>query len=135
MPQLLACSTSAVVLCYESAAAGDDGVIEVRFDGYASVRMGHPNDEVLQGHPLYQRGLKFYAAHIVHGSPWLEEHRRINSVHPSHSNEKWAGLSHYLLAFHDEVIEVLARHVVARRVTGDLPSELLRVASEMGTGI
>lgn len=26
--------------------------------GCASIRFGHPNDEVLQGHPLYQTGLK-----------------------------------------------------------------------------
>jgi hypothetical protein len=35
---------------------------------------------------LHGKGLRFYAAHEVRNSLWLEEHIRVNSVHPQHSD-------------------------------------------------
>ena len=129
---LLAGANFAVVLCYESLASGDGGfVIEIRFEGSLSVRMGHPNDEVLQGHPLWPAGLKLYEAHVIHDSPWLEEHRRVNSVHDHHSDATFDGRKHYFLAFHDEVVEALANDVSARRLKGDMATEALRVAAQI----
>ena len=63
---------------------------EIRFKDCASVRMGHPN-------------------HIVHDSPWLEEHRQMNAVHDYHSDATWERLHHRFVAFHDEVVEALAK--------------------------
>ena len=94
------------------------GVIE--FDGQVSVRFGHPNDEVLSGHPLYGRGLEPYAAHEVHNSALLAEHVRINSVHPSHDAASWAEVRHYFLVFHDDIVEVLAEGISAQRATGTM---------------
>lgn len=132
LPMLLAGSNLAVVLCYESLASGDgDFVMEIRLEGTLSVRMGHPNDEVLHGHPLWPAGLKFYEAHVIHDSPWLEEHRRVNSVHDYHSDDTFERCKHYFLAFHDEVVEALATNVSARRVEGDMATEALRVAAEI----
>ena len=71
--------------------------------------MGHPNDEVLHGHSLWGKGLTFYEAHIVHDSPWLEEHRQMNAVHDYHSDATWERLHHRFVAFHDEVVEALAK--------------------------
>lgn len=76
-------------------------------------------------------GLSFYEAHVVHDSPWLEEHRRMNTVHDYHSDATWERLHHYFLAFHDEVVEALARGISARRVSGDMSAEALRVAAEV----
>lgn len=132
LPMLISGARSTVVLCYESLATGDgEYLIEIRFEGCSNVRMGHPNDEVLHGHPLWGRGLSFYEAHVVHDSPWLEEHRRINSVHDYHSDATWERLNHYFLAFPDEVVEALARDISARRVSGDMAAESLRVAAEV----
>ncbi len=132
MPMLIAGARRAVVLCYESLATGEEEhVIEISFEGCSNVQMGHPNDEVLHGHPLWGRGLSLYEAHVVHNSPWLEEHRRINSVHDYHSDATWERLHHYLLAFHDEVVEALASDISARRVSGDMVAESLRAAAEL----
>ncbi|UFN43301.1 hypothetical protein [Nocardioides okcheonensis] len=135
LPMLVAGARSAIVLCYESLATGEgEHVIEIRFEGCSNIRMGHPNDEVLHGHPFWGRGLSFYEAHVVHDSPWLEEHRRINSVHDYHSDATWDRLNHYFLAFHDEVVEALARDISARRVSGDMAAESARVAAEVAAG-
>lgn len=136
MPQLLAGTRRATVLCYESPeTGGDECLMEICFDGCSTVRMGHPNDEVLHAHPLYRCGMKFYEAHLVHNSPWLDEHRRMNSVHEAHSDATWASLNHYFLAFHDEVVEAIAQGISARRLEGDMASELARVAREMAADV
>ena len=132
MPKLLVGSQHAVVLCSESPTAGsDEYVMEIRFDGCFSARMGHPNDEVLHGYPLWAHGLRHYEAHVVHNSQLLEEHRRVNSVRDYHRDEVWDALNHYFLVFHDEVVEVLARGISARRLDGDMATALARAAAEL----
>jgi hypothetical protein len=100
----------------------------IEFDRHVTVRFGHPNDEVLSGHPLWGRGLQPYAAHEVHNSPLLAEHVRINSVHPYHDDAGWAPVRHYFLAFHDDVVDILARDISARTTRGTMRS-LLTAAS------
>ncbi|NOU34758.1 MAG: hypothetical protein HOO96_43260 [Polyangiaceae bacterium] len=85
----------------------------VRFDRVASARMGTPNDETLHGHPLHGKGLEIYGAHRVEGSRWLAELQAIDAVHPQHSAHIWEERHHYLLAFHDDVFECIARSFTA----------------------
>jgi hypothetical protein len=53
-----------------------DGSVEslalVEFVGCVSAKLGSPNDEVFEGHPLYGRGLDGYTAQRVVNSRWLE---------------------------------------------------------------
>mgnify|MGYP000530613054 CR=1 FL=1 len=100
--------------------AEEADLIRIDIAGYESVRIGAPNDEALHGHPLHGRGLVAYRAHEVHNSAWLEEHIRVNSVHSAHRDEAWRQLRHILLAFHDEMVEVLCREITAHLVKGTL---------------
>jgi hypothetical protein len=63
----------------------------------------------LSGHPLYGKGLELYGAHIVENSNWLMEAEQINKVHPRYNPEHWKRFKHYLLMFHDERFECLAK--------------------------
>lgn len=135
-PHIVCSDGRAVLICYvgEPDAAWDGTSVTVtspadaqeslfaviEFEGCSSVRFGHPNDEVMAGHPLHGRGLEPYAAHEVHNSALLAEHARINSVHPRHSAARWAAVRHYFLAFHDDVVEVLADGIRARTVRGTM---------------
>jgi hypothetical protein len=86
----------------------------VQFEDCLVHKLGAPNDEALAGHPLYGRGLVAYRAHTVERSGWIREHERINSVHPRHE-PGWEGyLRHYVLAFHDETFECIARSHAVR---------------------
>jgi hypothetical protein len=80
----------------------------VKFLGCRAFQFGGPNDEVLNGHPLYGKGLSPYGAHRVANSRWLAELQRINSVHSQYDPSSWLGISHYLLLFHDSLFECLA---------------------------
>jgi hypothetical protein len=97
--------------------------------GCSSVRIGALNDEAIEGHPLAGRGLCAYEAHEVHNSAWLDDHIRINAVHPNHSDELWRRQRHLLLAFHDEIVEALATGIEASVTRNSLRS-LLTQATE-----
>jgi hypothetical protein len=81
----------------------------VEFQRCVSTKIGAPNDEVLEGHPLYGRGLAAYTAQRVVSSPWLAELERINSVHSQYAPEHWRSLHHYVFWFHDSTFECAAQ--------------------------
>jgi hypothetical protein len=93
----------------------------IRFSRVTSVRVGAPNDEVIEGHPLHGRGLTAYEAHLVMNSRWIEELRQINSIHARYDPKRWTQRNHYLLAFHDETetVECVAEgfNVQVKRTT------------------
>jgi len=98
----------------------EDRVVVVRFHRVASVRMGAPNDEVLDGHPLHGKGLRAYAAHTVARSSWTEELQRINAVHRAYDPARWTRYHHYLLTFHDETFECVAEGFTAATTRASL---------------
>jgi hypothetical protein len=88
--------------------------------GCAEIRFGGPNDEAIAGHPLHGKGLHGYRAHEVINSAWIEDAIRVNSVHPHHSDAPFRRLHHYVLLFHDEVLEALADGIEARLTEGTM---------------
>ena len=86
----------------------NDSVAIVEFFKSHSYRFGTVNDEAGHGHPLYNRGLSFYGAHVIDNSNWIEELKKIHKVHPRYSEERWSKYKHYLLFFHDEMFEIIA---------------------------
>jgi hypothetical protein len=83
-------------------------VAVVEFDRCVSAKLGSPNDEALAGHPLYGKGLEFYAAQQVINSRWLKEIEAINSAHPMYRHSFWSDLKHFIFWFHDSTFECLA---------------------------
>jgi len=103
----------------------DHGVGVVEFQDVASVKMGSPNDEVLCGHPLWGSGLEFYRAQEVRNSPWIAELIQVNRVHGSFRESRWSGARHFVLPFHDETVECVAREAVARTEPGATMAEVV----------
>ena len=56
-----------------------------------------------------KKGLRLYEAHIIENSSWINELNKIHQVHQDYNHEHWRSLKHYLLYFHDEMIEVVTR--------------------------
>ena len=70
---------------------------------------GHPNDESLQGHPLYGAGLDFYSVHRVEDSSLVALLERRNAGHPRHDKEKFLFEKvHYVITFQDATLEFVA---------------------------
>ena len=79
----------------------------VEFSGH-TFRFGIANDEVFSGLSLWKRGLKGYSAHVIKNSSWIAELKSINKVHPYYSEDGWKDKKHFVLLFHDEILEVIA---------------------------
>lgn len=80
----------------------------VEFHRCISARLGGPNDEVFEGHPLSGRGLAPYTAQLVRNSRWVAELEAINRVHRGYRAEYWTDRKHYVLWFHDSTFECIA---------------------------
>ena len=80
----------------------------VRFNRPQAHFFGPPNDEAIDGHPLYTKGLEAYACYRVVNSSWIRTLERMNSVHPMHKAERYDRLSHYIFTFHDSTFECVA---------------------------
>lgn len=81
----------------------------VQFEHCISAKLGAPNDEVFEGHPLFGRGAEAYRAQRVVNSRWIKELEAINSVHRRYNPQMWRELSHFIFWFHDSTFESVAR--------------------------
>jgi hypothetical protein len=116
---------------YTSVHDSHDPVGVVEFRGVDSHPFGTPNDEVLSGHPLYGSGLEGYAAQVVRNSPWLEEVRRINQVHPQYSAQRWLDIRHFVLWFHDTTFECLASSFTVELHPGSMRDAILATTARL----
>ncbi|HEV3362660.1 MAG TPA: hypothetical protein VG795_00725 [Acidimicrobiia bacterium] len=114
MPVVLATEDRTLFAFYlaESEVIEGLGVQTAEFVGCSAVTFGFPNDEVLHGHRLWNRGLEFYGLHIIEDSTWLDELRRIERVHDRAPPNPFADSKHFLLTFHDSTLEAIADGVV-----------------------
>ncbi len=108
MPVLIATDYRVLFACYLP--TDGDRVVVGEFEGCPSVRFGLRNDEVIHGHPCGV-SLMSYRVHVIHGSPWLDELRSIESAHAQAADHPLAGSHHYFLTFHDSSLEAIAGSV------------------------
>jgi hypothetical protein len=115
----------------DPAAPSPESIVMATFEECLIYKFGAPNDEALAGHRLYGRGLTPYGAHTVERSRWIREQERINSVHPQHRPGWEAQYRHYLLAFHDETFECIARSHSVQATVSTFVEALARCAREI----
>ena len=80
----------------------------LKFEGVLHYRFGYPNNEALQGHPLYPFGLEHYGFFTVENSPLTSEIEKQNECHPQHRSGIYRKFRHWVVTFHDETLEVIA---------------------------
>ncbi len=115
----------------DPANANADPMALVEFEGCASAKLGAPNDEVFEGHPLYGKGLEGYTAQIVRNSKWLAELESINKVHRGYNSDSWRSLNHYVFWFHDNTFECIAEGYQVEVFHEPLAQILARVYDRM----
>jgi hypothetical protein len=65
-------------------------------------------DATIDGHPLYNRGLKSYGAFEVLHSSWIRQLEQFQATQASPQPKSYAQLRHFLFAFHDSLFECVA---------------------------
>lgn len=93
------------------AALGIVELVQVR-----GICIGGPNDEGLDEHRLYGKGLTFYSAHEVHNSNWIAREARAGDTR------------HYIFTFQDETIECLASDLRVKHINSRFADALLELA-------
>ena len=84
--------------------------------------MGYPNDEASSAHPLYASGLEFCGFHIVENSPIIADLDHRNYVHERHvAGAYMKRFRHWIITFHDETLEVVARNASFVRTSQKKP--------------
>src|SRR3974390_3302630 len=97
------------IVRYTVSTQSGGGVAEVRFSTVRAFYLGSPNDEALNGHRLWGRGLEFYSFQEVIHSDWIAELERRNRVHLRHSTKLFEELRHFVITFKEEILECVAR--------------------------
>ena len=109
----------------------DHGIGVVEFKRVTSIKAGSPNDEMLRGHPLWGSGLESCSAHEIENSPWITELMEADRAHERFGKSQWSGRHHYVLTFHDETLECVAKWTVTRIAPGaTMPEVLARLSAE-----
>lgn len=80
----------------------------VEFDG-GTFRFGIANEDVFGGLSVANKGMEWYEAHLIENSKWIEELKTIHKIHPYFHEPSWDGKKHFMLLFHDEMFEVVAK--------------------------
>jgi hypothetical protein len=109
----------------------NDFAVIVTFNSSNSHRFGIVNDEAANGHPLYGKGLKVYRAHVIQNSSWIKELKEIHKVHPRYSDKHWTDHKHYLLFFHDEIFEVIAKDYTIERTNFSLEEAATEIVKRL----
>lgn len=94
-------------------------------------KLGAPNDEVLDGHPLQGRGLESYTAQKVVNSRWLAEIEAINKVHHCYNPATWRERNHYVFWFHDTTFECIAKSFEVEVYQESMASMLSRMCQRL----
>jgi len=102
----------------------------VEFKGH-TFRFGIAGDEVFSGLPLWGKGLKYYAAHIIENSTWITELKSINKVHQYYKEERWNDKKHFALLFHDEIFEIIATDYKVETFNSTFEELAIEVAKKM----
>ncbi|MCG8574420.1 MAG: hypothetical protein MI810_05995 [Flavobacteriales bacterium] len=107
----------------------DPGIITIKFDGFAQFKSGNPNDETIDGHPLYEYGLEPYSIQKVIDSGWIKELIKINSVHPGHKDKYFEKYEHFIFFFHDSCFEIVAEeYTIEENSESNMKDEIRRIA-------
>jgi len=103
----------------------------VEFLHTQAYKFGIVNDEALNGHPLYNKGLVYYKPHEIENSSWLEEIKTIHKVHPRSSEDHWKDQRHFILVFQDSILEIIARDYKIETVKSSLLTTALKIAGKI----
>ena len=101
--------------------------------GWGDYYFGSPNDEALEGHPLYKRGLESYGVYEVLHSSWIREAERRNRSHVGHNPARFDDFHHYIITFHDNLFECMSESLEILGTPSDIDKAMKLMWDWVGT--
>lgn len=87
----------------------DTGIVVLKFKTFLKFNFGMPGTETIHGHPYHKLGLRSCSFYEMLDSDLMKELQKIDQVHPYYNSEKWKDFKHYILTFHDNMFECIAK--------------------------
>jgi hypothetical protein len=109
----------------------DKGIVLLKFIGSVKHVFGIPSNETIQGHPYYKLGLRSFGFFEVKNSPLIKELQNIQKVHPSYNPSKWELYKHFIISFHDNMFECVAREFEIREENVSQYHQAISLLNEM----
>lgn len=94
----------------------DIDVAVISFSHCFEHRMGMPDENLVERHPLGSKGLTEYEAHIVENSRWIQELEERYRVISAFSRAEEREYRHYVFTFHDRCFECVSSGYSVRTV-------------------
>ena len=128
------CSPPSTVLSwiYREAESAGGGVAVLRFSSPLAVLHGVPNDEALNRHPLWNRGLGFYGVYRIENSTWKAQMQDRRRAERSLTAPVWTDATHYVVTMHDSTFECLATGMTAELCSEAIAEVVTEVARALG---
>ena len=98
----------------------DVGIVALKFKPYLKYALGLPGSETIHGHPYSKLGMKSYSFYELKNSDLIKSLQNIEKVHEYYDPEKWENYKHYILTFHDNMFECIAREFELREESTSL---------------
>lgn len=99
----------------ESNTVYDTGIFAVKFKMCLKYTFGMPGSEAIEGHPYRKLGLRSYSFYELKGSDLIQSLQNIDKIHPRYDPLKWKTYKHYILTFHDNMFECVAKDFEIRK--------------------
>ncbi|TKG87908.1 hypothetical protein EYV94_27850 [Puteibacter caeruleilacunae] len=92
-----------------SSSVNNRRIYVLKFNLFFNYKFGMPGNEIIIGHPYSELGLQPYSFYQLEESDWIKDLMKIDSFHPYYNKEKWIDFKHYILTFHDNMFECIAK--------------------------
>ncbi len=109
----------------------DTGIVALKFKYCLKYTFGMPGDETIEGHPYSKLGMKSYSFYELRDSDLIKSLQEIGEIHPNYNPKKWEMYKHYILTFHDNMFECIAKDFELREENRSLYKQATLMLQEM----
>lgn len=113
----------------------DRGIYILKFNLFLNYKFGMPSNEIIIGHPYSKLGLQPYSFYQLEDSDWIKKLMKIDSVHPYYDKKKWVIYKHYILTFHDNMFECIAKDFEISEESSSVYKQAHTIINEMNIGM
>lgn len=124
-------SNNAVDMPQERNVIYDSGIFALRFDECLKYVFGIPGTETIQGHPYYKLGMRSCSFYELRNSDMIQSLQEMAKVHPYYNPEKWKAYKHYILTFHDNMFECIAKGFEVREENSSIYNQMGVILNEI----
>lgn len=114
MPAIISTDTELFVTFHVGRLNGLDSAqydlnFTISFNGCIKYTFGSPGNETIEGHPYSRLGMSSYSFYELRNSDLIKSLQEIDNIHPNANHGKWKSYKHYILTFHDNMFECVAK--------------------------